>query len=171
MRFLGRWITCAVLAGALHVAAQTAAAPSWKRLEFLMGRWSGAGGEKDGNLGSGQGTFSFEPQVKERIVVRRNHSAYESGAQHDDFMVIYFEGPGDTPRAIYFDSEGHVIRYNTSFPAANRVVFESDGTQPGPKYRLTYWLEGRQLNGTFEIAPPGASYKTYLNWTSKKVDG
>lgn len=171
MRFLGRWMTCAMLAGALQAGAQTTPAASWKRLEFLMGTWSGAGGEKEGPLGTGQGTFSFEPQVNQKIVVRRNNSAYGSGVQHDDLMVLYFEGPGDTPRAIYFDSEGHVIRYNTSFPAANRVVFESDGTQPGPKYRLTYWLEGNSLNGTFEVAPPGAPYKTYLSWTSKKVRG
>jgi hypothetical protein len=26
--------------------------------------------------------------------------------------VIYLDAPDDTPRAIYFDSEGHVIRYH-----------------------------------------------------------
>jgi hypothetical protein len=82
--------------------------------------------------------------------------------------VIYLDAPNDTPRAIYFDSEGHTIRYNLTFPAAGRVVFESDGTQPGPRYRLSYSLNGPALDGKFEVAPPGAVYKAYLTWTSKK---
>jgi len=45
-------------------------------------------------------------------------------------MVIYLEG---TPRAIYFDSEGHVIRYKISFPADESVVFESDWHAAGAK--------------------------------------
>ena len=153
-------------AAVLQLAAQNE--PSWKRMEFLLGKWTGVAGEKETPLGAGQGGFSFDPELNKKIVVRRNEARYESGAKHDDLMVIYFEGPGDSPRAIYFDSEGHVIRYNVSFPAANRAVFESDGTQPGPKYRLTYWMEGAALKGTFEVAPPGAEYKAYMSWTSKR---
>jgi hypothetical protein len=29
-------------------------------------------------------------------------------------------------------------------------------------------MEGSALKGTFEVAPPGADYKTYLSWTSKR---
>ena len=47
-------------------------------------------------------------------------------------------------------------------------TFESDGTQPGPRYRLSYWLNGSALDGKFEVAPPGAEYKAYMSWTSKK---
>jgi hypothetical protein len=68
--------------------------------------------------------------------------------------------PSDAPRAIYFDTEGHVIRYNVTFPATNKAVFESDGTQPGPRFRLSYWLDSSTLNGKFEVAPSGADYKT-----------
>jgi hypothetical protein len=139
-----------------------------KRLEFLLGKWVGIAGEKDTPLGAGQGAFSFEAQLNQKIIVRHNHAAYNSGAQHDDLMVIYFDGPNASPRAMYFDTEGHVIRYNLTFPSANAVVFESDGTQPGPRYRLTYRHERELLNGTFEIAPPGGEYKAYLRWTSKK---
>jgi|SRR5271157_3452873 len=176
MRFLGRLLVGAALFGALQLAAQTTAAPGWKKLEFLLGKWTGVAGEKDTQLGPGQGTFWFEPQLNRKIVVRHNNASYDSGVRHEDLMVIYFDGPSfdgsnNAPRAIYFDSEGHVIRYNASFPAPNRVVFESDGTEPGPKYRLTYWMEGSSLNGKFEIAPPGAEYKTYMSWTSKKANG
>ena len=78
--------------------------------------------------------------MNRKIVIRRNHAGYASGAQHDDLMVIYLDAPNDTPRAIYFDSEGHVIRYNLTFPGSNKVVFESDGTQAAPRYRPSYWL-------------------------------
>lgn len=153
------WMTLSIL------QAQTNDA--WKKLDFLLGEWTGMASEKDTPHGTGQGAFSFEPELKQKIIVRHNHAGYNSGVEHDDLMVIYLDTPSDTPRAIYFDTEGHVIRYNLGFPSANRVVFETDGTQPGPKYRLTYWMEGESLNGRFEIAA-ASEYKTYLSWTSKR---
>jgi len=141
---------------------------SWKKLDFLIGDWKGIAGEKDTQLGAGQGAFSFKPELKQKIIVRRNNAQYDSGVQHDDLMVIYLEAPNDTPRAIYFDTEGHVIRYALIFPSPTRVVFESDASQPGPKYRLTYWMESSSLNGRFEIAPLSGEYKTYMNWISKR---
>jgi len=149
-------------------AADKAGDSALKKLEFLLGKWTGTASEKDTPLGAGQGGFSFEAELNQKIIVRHNQAAYDSGVRHDDLMVIYLDAPNDTPRAIYFDTEGHVIRYNLTFPAPNRVTFESDGTQPGPRYRLTYWLSGRALDGKFEVAPPGAEYKTYMSWTSKK---
>jgi len=140
----------------------------WKKIDFLMGKWIGAAADKDTPHGAGAGGFSFERELNQKIVVRRNHAEYNSGVTHDDLMVIYLDGPGDTPRAIYFDSEGHVIRYNLTFPAAGKVVFESEPNQPGPRYRLTYGQDGAALDGTFEVAPSNAEYKTYLSWTSKR---
>jgi hypothetical protein len=141
---------------------------AWKKLDFLLGDWFGVAGEKDGQLGPGGGAFSFKAELNQKIIVRRNAARYDSGVAHDDLMVVYVDLPKDGPRAIYFDTEGHTIRYNLSFPAADRVVFESDGTQPGPRYRLTYWKEGASLNGRFEIAPPSGEYQIYLSWKSKK---
>jgi hypothetical protein len=139
----------------------------WKKLDFLLGKWVGVANEKDTAPGAGQGAFSFDAELNSKIIVRHNRAEYDSGAKHDDLMIVYLEG---TPRAIYFDTEGHTIRYNISFPAAESVVFESDGTQPGPKYRLSYWMEKGSLNGKFEVAPPGAEYKTYMSWGSRKVN-
>ena len=157
------------VAATLLLTAQSGSTPDWKKLEFLLGKWTGIAAEKETPLGAGQGAFSFELELNKKIVVRRNNATYDSGVRHDDLMVIYFDGPaGAPPRAIYFDSEGHVIRYNVTVPSVNRAVFESDGTQPGPKYRLTYWMEGSSLKGTFEVAPPGAEYKTYMSWASKR---
>ena len=149
-------------------AGEKAVGPCWKKLEFLLGKWTGAAGEKDTPLGAGQGAFSFELQLNQKIVMRRNYAQYDSGLRHDDLMAVYLDAPDCTPRAIYFDTEGHVIRYNLTFPSPNTVVFESDGTQPGPKYRLSYGLDKGMLNGKFEIAMPGSEYKTYLSWTSRK---
>ena len=162
----------AVLLSALSVGAQSTADragdSAWKKLEFLLGKWTGTAGEKDTPLGAGQGGFSFEPELNQKIIIRHNRAAYHSGVPHDDLMVIYLDAPNDMPRAIYFDTEGHVSRYNLTFPAPNRATFESDGTQAGPRYRLSYRLNGRALDGKFEVAPPGAEYKTYMSWTAKK---
>ena len=152
-----------------QAGGEKAADSAWKKMDFLLGSWIGAAGEKDTEHGAGQGTFSFESQLNNKIIVRRNHAGYTSGVQHDDLMVIYLEPADSGPRAIYFDTEGHVIRYGLAFPSPNAVTFESDATQPGPRYRLSYTLDGQgTLNGKFEVAPPGAGYKTYLRWTSKK---
>lgn len=140
----------------------------WKKLGFLAGDWTGLAGEKDTQPGAGQGTFSFKLELNQKIMVRRNNAQYDSGVQHDDLMVIYLDPPDDTLRAIYFDTEGHVIRYALNFPSPNRVVFESDGSQPGPRYRLTYWIDAGSLDGRFEIAAPSSEYKTYMSWTSRK---
>jgi len=148
------------------VAGQT---DPWNKLQFLLGNWTGSAGEKDARIGAGQGDFSFEPQLNQKIILRKNHAAYDSGVRHDDLMILYLDTPNDTPRAIYFDTEGHVIRYNLTFPAPEKVMFESDRTQPGPKYRLTYWMDHGSLSGKFEIAPPGADYKTYISWTSTRT--
>ena len=151
----------------LSVLPERAQSTPWEKLEFLLGNWAGSAGQTDTQLGAGEGGFSFDLELNRKIIVRHNHAGYASGAQHDDLMVIYLDAPDDTTRAIYFDSEGHVIRYNLTFPTSNKVIFESDGTQAGPRYRLSYWLNGRALDGKFEVAPPGSEYKTYMSWTSK----
>ncbi len=161
-----RLAALAILTAVSILPAQTS--DPWKKLDFLFGDWTGAAGEKDTQLGPGQGEFSFKAELNRKIVVRRNNAHYDTGQQHDDLMVIYLDAPAAAPHAIYFDSEGHVIRYAVTFPSPQRVVLESDGSQPGPRYRLTYWMEGPSLNGRFELAMPSAAYQTYLSWTSKR---
>lgn len=166
MRFRTIWTLAALLIAMTLTAQQQESA--WKRLDFLMGNWVGVAGEKDTPLGAGQGAYSFEQNLNGKIVIRRNQAIYDSGVKHEDLLVIYLDDPNSTPRAIYFDSEGHTIRYGLAFPKAEMVVFESDVTQPGPRYRLTYWMADGGLNGKFEVAAPGGDYKPYMNWRSKK---
>jgi hypothetical protein len=133
---------------------------AWKKLDFLAGKWVGVAGPKETSLGAGQGAFSFQPELNRKIIVRHNEARYESGASHDDLMVIYLEGG---PRAIYFDTEGHTIHYRVSFPAADSVVFELEAGQ-GPTYRLGYWMEKAVLQGKFEVGG-----KTYMMWGARKT--
>jgi len=161
-------IAAALLSAMAQDAPGKADDSAFGKLHFLIGKWTGSAGAKDTPHGAGHGGFSFEGELNGKIIVRRNVADYDAGVHHEDLMVIYMDGSPATPHAIYFDTEGHVIRYNLTFPAPDRVAFESDGTQPGPRYRLTYWLKGSALDGKFEVAPPGGEYKTYLSWTSKR---
>jgi hypothetical protein len=141
------------LLGAASLAAQQDDAPLMK-LEFLLGKWVGVAEARDTPQGAGRGAFSFTPELNRKIVVRRNEARYQSGAAHDDLMVIYLE---NGPKAIYFDSEGHTIHYTLSFPGPDSVVFE------GGMYRLSYWMEKGELRGKFEVGG-----KPYMQWTSRR---
>jgi hypothetical protein len=166
-----KFAAIAILAAVCWPASNACAQPAavWNRLDALIGTWDSAG---DTQLGGGDGSASFTRDLDAHVIVRRSFAEYKSGPQagtrHDDLLVIYREAPDGPPRAIYFDSEGHVIRYAVTSPRANAVVFQSDGSDPGPRYRLSYVRAADALDGTFEIAMPGGEYKTYLSWTSKK---
>jgi hypothetical protein len=119
----------------------------------MVGKWKGGG---TGDPGAGQGAFTLLPELNGQVLVRRSYNQLASGPRHEDLMIVY---PDDkTPRAIYFDSEGHTIKYTVSFPAKDTAVFES---ADGPGYRLTYTWDGKGLNGKFEVGG-----KTYLTWTT-----
>jgi len=141
----------------------------WDRLQMLIGTWESAG---DTQLGQAAGTTSFTRELNGQVIVRRSFAEYKSGPQagtrHDDLLVMYRDSADAPPRAVYFDSEGHVIHYSVTAPSEQSVVLESDGSDPGPRYRLSYVRGDTTLDGTFEVAMPGAGFKTYLSWTSSK---
>jgi hypothetical protein len=85
-------------------------------------------------------------------------------------MIIY-PTPGDANfRATYFDNEGHVIHYTLTFPAKQpAVVFESDASDKGPRFRLVNELSADGVMSTeFFVAPPGGEFKSYVKGTAKK---
>lgn len=141
-----------LLAGAGLLCGQSASRP-WEPLQFLIGKWKGAGG---GEPGAGQGAFSFLLELDGRILVRRSFNQLASGQRHEDLMIVFPDG--SSWRAVYFDSEGHTIQYSITFPTANAAVFESGSD---PKYRLSYVLDRNNLNGRFDVGG-----KTYLKWTA-----
>jgi hypothetical protein len=155
---------------AAAVFAQNPGGDPFHALRFLMGEWIA-----DGPAAAGIGSFEFTPDVQGNVLVRRNHAEYPAAngrpaANHDDLMVIYHEGMPATVRAIYFDNEGHVIRYAVDAGAPDAVTFISEAG-PRPRYRLSYKkLPDGRLGGRFEISPPGKpeEFKTYLEWTAKR---
>src|ERR1700722_4691515 len=114
-----RWIAVGLCAGLLKAQGAGDSAARWKSIEFLLGNWTA-------NTGQGSGDFSFELDINKQIVTRRNFAAYtsgkEAGTRHDDLMVIYSEDAGKSLKAIYFDSEGHVIHYDVRSPPPNVAV-------------------------------------------------
>jgi hypothetical protein len=164
-----------VLSAATAVSAQV---PSSKTalddLKFLIGDWEAVGG---GDPGVGKGGFSFTLDLQSKIIIRRSYADYPAttnrpAMRHDDLMVIYFDESAHQTFANFFDTEGHQIKYRVTTSADRQsVVFMSEPVQSQPRYRLSYTASrDGNLNGTFDIAPPGQpeTFKNYLQWTGRK---
>ena len=162
-----------LLCGGTVALAQTPAPPDdpYAALRFLVGDWVA-----DGPASAGTGHFELAPDVQGNVLVRRNHAEYPAAngrpaSNHDDLMVIYREGSPAVTRAIYFDNEGHVIRYAVDSGTAGAVTFVSEVASGMPRFRLSYTkLPDGRLSGKFEIAPPGKpeEFKPYLEWQAKR---
>jgi hypothetical protein len=160
---------------AYGVKAQSAAAKDpLQPLSFLQGTWEA---KTDSNSGvSSVGKYSFELELRNHIMARQSVSkesckgpeSYD--CNHSDLLYIY-PGELDQPlQAIYFDNEGHVIKYQISTPTPTTAVFLSDGSQPGPQFRLVYERKGYTMFGKFQMRMPGQSeWKSYLEWSGKKI--
>ncbi len=166
MRFL--------LLTALALCPLLNAAEDWGALQYLIGSWTGEGA---GDPGNGAGTFSFQPDLQGEILVRKSHAEYpvskdRKPAVHDDLMVVYrelSERAEGALRAIYFDNEGHVIRYAITM-FGDKIVFAANPESGGPRYRLTYThISPDALRLKFEIASPGKGFTTYLDGSAKRL--
>lgn len=96
------------------------------------------------------------------MIVRANHAEYPAAKDrpayvHDDLMIIYRESEIGPFQAIFFDNEGHVIRYVVEvFPNEKAIEFLSEASPSGPRFRLTYTKTGPDsLVLKLEMAPPG----------------
>lgn len=164
------------LAGPEPQHAALAGVPSpFEGLRFLAGGWQGQGG---GRPGQGGGSFSFEPDLDGRVWVRRSHSEYpgaggKAPTVHDDLMVVYPEPATGGLVAVYFDNEGHVIRYAVAVAAGEgRAVFVSDPTPTAPRFRLTYARSGEAtVDVVFEVAPPGQpnAFARYVSGRASRI--
>jgi hypothetical protein len=120
-------------------------------------------------------SFSFD--LGQTVLVRRNRTEFapkpgeKSGAVHQDLIMIYRQLGDSSFRAIYFDNEAHVINYTVTFPAKPQsVVFESEGSDKSPRFRLVHEIgPDSLLNIEFSIAPPGEAFKTYTKGTAKRT--
>ena len=136
-----------------------------------MGNWEGEG---SGQPGQGGGTFSFKPDLDQKILIRKSHSEYPATANkpqiiHDDLMVVYLDNSGNPWKAIYFDNEGHTINYSITY-AEKSIALTSDKTPNTPVFRLTYsLLDDATVNTKFEMSRDGEKFMTYIEGKSKRM--
>jgi hypothetical protein len=168
------FVLALILCSTKIVVAQSSA-PNWAPFSWLVGDWVGEGSASD--RGQGTGGFSFTLDLQKNILVRKNWADYpatngRAAFRHDDLMIAYQESAKDTVQAIFFDSEGHVIRYGTSASTLDNTVRFTSEVQPStPRYRLTYIKTGEKtLSLKFEIAPPDKpdAFVTYIEATAHR---
>jgi hypothetical protein len=149
-------------------------AEDWGPAQFLIGQWTGDGA---GQPGQGTGSFSFAPDLQGKVLVRRSFAAYPAAngkpaSRHDDLMIVYRDETSRQLRAMYFDSEEHVIPYSVQPADGGGVVFVTEGAPNTMRYRLTYSSTGAgRLKLKFEIAPPGKDFATYLEGAAHRDRG
>jgi hypothetical protein len=157
----------------LDAPAADSGAESWKPLQFLFGTWDARTRGGAANA-AGSGTYTFQPELRSHVLAR--HSTGENckgpagfNCEHGDLLYVYREAPDQPYKAIYFDTEGHVIHYEVSTPGLSSAIFLSDPSRPGPQFRLSYELKGSIMSGKFQMRMPGqAEFKSYLEWSGAK---
>jgi hypothetical protein len=145
----------------------------WEKWSSLIGEWVG---ENNGQPGAGEGKFSFQTDLDGKILVRKSRTRYPASTSspeiiHDDLMIIYQNGPDNPQEAIYFDNEGHTIKYKVSFTEKS-IILTSDIIPGTPRFRYTYSaIDDKTVNGSFEMASPQApeEFKMYLEGKAFKV--
>jgi hypothetical protein len=146
----------------------------WKPYDFLIGQWAGEG---SGEPGKGSGEFSFAWDLQKKVLVRKSRTDFPASAgrpafSHEDLMVVYQGDHNGPRRAIYFDSEGHVINYvATVSDDKQTLTFLSEAAAAVPRFRLTYSKEKEDtVRIKFEMALPGKpdDFKTYLEGSAHR---
>jgi len=146
-------------------------AQDWGPLQFLVGHWKGEGATTD--QGAGSGAFSFTPDLRGKVLLRRSFAEYPAangkpGYRHDDLMIIYRDSASKDLQAIYFDNEEHIIHYSIR-PVGNGVEFLSAEPSGAARFRLTYTGAGAdRLKVKFDIAPPGKDFATYIEASARR---
>ncbi len=156
-------------------AQQPRPTDEWKEFDFLLGEWTWVGG---GQPGQGKGVSTFRSELDGTVLVRKTHLDYpatkeRSAFAHDDLIYVYHDPQDSSVRAIFFDGEGHVIRYAlTAASGGNSVEFVSEAAPGGTRCRMTYARTGEDsVREKFEIAPPGKpnDFATYVEFTAMRV--
>jgi hypothetical protein len=145
----------------------------WEKWNYLIGEWVGEGG---GQPGQNEGKFSFQTDLDGKILVRKSHTVFPATTNsaeiiHDDLLIIYQGGSNGSQEAIYFDNEGHTIKYKVSFTDKS-IVLTSDIDVNAPRFRFAYTIiDTKTVNISFEMASPQKpdEFKMYLSGKANKV--
>ena len=172
----GRVIAAALIALTQAQSDRALSAPAedpWNALSFLEGTWDAR--TQSGSAGAeATGTYTFKPELKHHVLARHSERAACKGpkaydCKHGDLLYIYQEAQGQPLRALYLDSEGHVIHYTVSTPEAATALFVSEASPSGPQFQLVYQLKDGVMSGKFQMRMPGqADWKSYLEWSGGK---
>lgn len=153
---------------AFTLAAQ--APDPFEPVRFLQGGWTSTG-----HPDTGSGTFTFAFQLDGKAMTRHNTASFPArdgrpAQTHTDLMVIYPET--GVLRALYLDNEGHVIHYAAAPLAQGRGVAFTSEPGPGPRFRLTYTVLGKdEVDTLFEVSKPGQpeAFVKYLEGAAKRL--
>ena len=162
------------MVSALGAQSAPPKADPFQSLAFLKGTWEAQATRPDGVAVNG--TYSFAPDLKGTLLARHHISQTSCrgpanfDCEHGDLLYVFADAPGGPLKAIYFDSEGHVIHYGVTTPSAGTAVFLSEGTGGGPQFRLVYERKGDVLAGRFQMQAPGqVEWRSYLEWSGGRV--
>ncbi len=148
---------------------------SWAPFRFLMGEWTGEG---TGQAGQFSGSFVFQPELGGKVLVRRNRverarQPEHPAAAHEDLMVVYPAEKDRLAQALYWDDEGHAVKYTVEpSPDSKSLVFLGEIAPSQPRYRLGYKDLGDDLLGIeFAMAPPGKpqEFRTFLEGKARRT--
>ena len=145
----------------------------WDKWSWLIGEWVGESGA--GQLGQGGGRFSLQKDLDGKILVRNNHAEYPAtgtrpAISHNDLMIIYPDTGSASPKAIYFDNEGHVINYTTTVSDSS-ILLASSKIPNVPVFRLSYFLLDKEIiKVKFEMSQDGEKFMTYTEARCKRMN-
>ncbi len=142
-------------------------------LDYLIGAWNDESrtGEP-GTASAGGETWSLA--LGGQILRREGWCEFPAHGdrpafRHDDLLVVFVDSDSEV-RALFWDSEGHVIHYRDvqPDPDGSGVGFVSDPSIPGPRQWLKYRFEKPdRLSAVFSVHGPGSpGFQPYLSWTS-----
>ena len=106
------------------------------------------------------GTYTFRPELKHHVLARRSEQADCKGpraydCKHGDLLYVYQDAENQPSRALYLDSEGHVIHYTVSTPEPATALFISEASTTGPQFQLVHKLKDGVMSGKFQMRMPG----------------
>ncbi len=145
----------------------------FESLGYLVGVWKDEVREGEPGRATGGGE-SWRLALAGQILVREAWCEFLASAsrpayRHEDLLIVFAESDSEM-RGIFWDSEGHLIRYRELHPDPDGKGFGlvSDPATPGPRQWLRYrFEEPDHLSAVFSLHPPGApGFVPYLTWRS-----